>query len=84
MSAMETQLSPSLMLSTEPPSSHYRIPVLVRSDSGDAFGPADLLDVYHWGLQPAANVVCRLVKNKPDALVEARSFCSQWPDGPQP
>ncbi len=81
---MDAQLSPSLKLTTEHAASSYGKPVLVRSDSGDAFGPADLINVYHWGPQPAANVVVRLVKHKPDAVDAAKRFCSQWPDGPQP
>jgi hypothetical protein len=39
MKVMETQLSPSLKPSTEHAASSYGIPVLVRSDTGDAFWP---------------------------------------------
>jgi hypothetical protein len=82
---MNVQLSPSLSLTTDSPASHYGIPVLRDSQGGGSdYGPADLIDVYHWGLQPAAYVICRLVKHKPEAIAAAKAFCAQWPDGPQP
>lgn len=81
---MNHHLTPSLLLTTEHPSSSHGVPVLVHRPTGDAYGPGDIANLCHTGLQPVAHLVCRLVKHKPEALEAAKQFCSQWPDGPQP
>jgi len=76
-------------LTTESPASHYGIPVLqITADDVDGdFGPSNLIGnldepdklltaaqiVYAWGMQPA----------RTPEEIRAKSFLSQWPDGPQ-
>ena len=72
------------MLTTEHHSSRYKIPVLVkRQDPGTAYGPQDILQMYHL-TQPAAHFVERFGRFKSGEALEAcRLFLAQWPDGPQ-
>jgi hypothetical protein len=81
---MQIQLTPSLVLTDERTESRYGIPVLVnRQDDATAYGPADIIDVYH-KVQPAAHVVHRFAKRLTgDEREAAANFLRQWPDGPQ-
>jgi hypothetical protein len=81
---MNIQLTPSLVLTDERAESRYGIPVLVnRQDDARAYGPADIIDVYH-KVQPAAHLVHRFVKHLTgDEREAAANYLRQWPDGPQ-
>jgi len=81
---MEIQLTPSLVLTDERAECRYGIPVLVnRQDDATAYGPADIIQVYHQ-TQPAAHVVHRFAKQLTGEEREAAAlFLNQWPDGPQ-
>jgi len=60
---MEVRLAPSWELSTEHPSSSYGIPVLVNSESQEAFGPGDIVQLYpSHNFAPASIAVRRLAK----------------------
>lgn len=71
-------------LTTNSPSSHYGIPVLrIVDDDGNVtdLGPADPMPpgmgaktAAEWAVAHASEL----------GLDLTRSFCSQWPDGPQP
>ena len=81
------QLTPSWMLTTEHPSSHDGIPVLVNRTTGEAYGPHDVVRAYASpGLAPAAHFVVRIVKTKhftDDEKVAVGNYLRQWPEGPQ-
>ena len=81
---MEIQLTPSLVLTDERAECRYGIPVLVnRQDDATAYGPADIIQVYHQ-TQPAAHLVHRYGKRLKGEDREAVAlFLGQWPDGPQ-
>ncbi|MCX6922639.1 MAG: hypothetical protein NT154_05405 [Verrucomicrobia bacterium] len=81
---MNIQLTPSLVLTDERAECRYGIPVLVnRQDDATAYGPADIIQVYHQ-TQPAAHVVHRFAKQLAgDEREAAANFLRQWPDGPQ-
>ncbi len=81
---MKIQLTPSLILTDERAESRYGIPVLVNlQDDATAYGPADIIDVYHQA-QPAAHLVHRFAKRLTGEEREAAAnFLRQWPDGPQ-
>jgi len=81
---MNIQLTPSLVLTDERAESRYGIPVLVnRQDDATAYGPADIIQVYHQ-TQPAAHVVHRFAKQLTGEEREAAAnYLRQWPDGPQ-
>jgi hypothetical protein len=60
---MKATLSPRWELSTDHAASHGGAPVLVDRDTGDAYGPGDILQVSNsWGFLPAARVVARLAQ----------------------
>ena len=82
---MKAQLTPSFELTTDHPASHYGIPVLLHRQTGEAFGPADVLKPYHSvGFITAAAFVVRYGKKLAgDERAGAENFCRQWPDGPQ-
>jgi hypothetical protein len=76
-------------LTTDSPASHYGLPVL-RIDAADVagdFGPADLLgDVDRPETLTAAEIVAGWAMNaerNEEELEAARTFLSQWPEGPQ-
>jgi hypothetical protein len=81
------QLTPSWILTTEHPSSHHGIPVLVDEGTGDAYGPKDIVQAYlSHGLTPAAHFVARIVKTKQLTSAEQTAvshYLQQWPKGPQ-
>ena len=81
---MKIQLTSSLLLSDERAECRYGIPVLVnRQDDATAYGPADIIQVYHQ-TQPAAHLVHRYGKRlKGDNREAVALFLGQWPDGPQ-
>ena len=81
---MIIQLTPSLVLTDERAECRYGIPVLVnKQDDATAYGPADIIQVYHQ-TQPAAHVVHRFAKQLTGEEREAAVlFLNQWPDGPQ-
>jgi hypothetical protein len=81
---MKIQLTSSLFLSDERAECRYGIPVLVnRQDDATAYGPADIIQVYHQ-TQPAAHLVHRYGKRlKGDNREAVALFLGQWPDGPQ-
>ena len=81
---MIIQLTPSLVLTDERAECRYGIPVLVnKQDDATAYGPADIIQVYHQ-TQPAAHVVHRFAKQLTGEEREtAALFLNQWPDGPQ-
>ena len=59
---MKIQLTSSLVLTDERAECRYGIPVLVnRQDDATAYGPADIIQVYHQ-TQPAAHLVHRYGK----------------------
>ncbi len=82
---MKTTLAPSWELSTEHAASRDGQPVLVNRTTGEAFGPADVLEAYaSWGFLPASRVVARLARIKHlDADGEAlvRRFLRRPPQG---
>ena len=50
-------------LSTEHPASSNGVPVLVRRETGQAFGPSDIVELYpSYGLLPARRGVARLAR----------------------
>jgi len=54
-----------------------------RQDDATAYGPADIIQVYHQ-TQPAAHLVHRYGKQlKGDEREAAANYLRQWPDGPQ-
>ncbi len=60
---MAVLLSGRWELTTDHAASSYGAPVLVDRTSGDAYGPADIVEAYpSWGLLPAALAVQRLAK----------------------
>ena len=60
---MRTTLSPSWDLSTDHATSSYNQPVLVNRSTGEAFGQADIVQVYpSHGFVPAAQAVERMAK----------------------
>jgi len=60
---MKATLSPRWELSSEHAASRDGQPVLVDRDTGDAYGPGDILQAYNsWGFLPAARVVARLAQ----------------------
>lgn len=85
---MTHQLTPSLVLTTDHSASSYGKPVLIHNPSitpETVFGPADVFE-YAGQIWPAAKHVERfaaLHKDDEDLQSAARSFCAQWPDGPQ-
>jgi hypothetical protein len=81
---MKIQLTSSLVLTDERAECRYGIPVLVnRQDDATAYGPADIIQVYHQ-TQPAAHLVHRYGKRLKGEDREAVAlFLGQWPDGPQ-
>jgi hypothetical protein len=81
---MVIQLTPSLVLTDERAECRYGIPVLVnRQDDATAYGPADIIQVYHQ-TQPAAHLVHRYGKRlKGEDREAVANFLRQWPDGPQ-
>ena len=81
---MIIQLTPSLVLTDERAECRYGIPVLVnKQDDATAYGPADIIQVYHQ-TQPAAHVVHRFGKRLTgDQREAAANYLRQWPDGPQ-
>jgi len=84
---MECHLSPSWKLSTEHAASSYGIPVLVNCQTGEAFGPGDIVKAYpSHGFAPAADVVRRLAKtshrDEEGAQLISR-FLAQRQEGPQ-
>lgn len=84
---MKFQLTPTLVLTTEHPSSAEGVPVLlVHRGTTDptAYGPADMVSVYNQGLQPAAMLVARYgARLKGEQRQVAAAFLRQWPQGPQ-
>lgn len=81
---MTIQLTPSLILTDERSECRYGIPVLInRQDDAVAYGPADIIQVYHETV-PAAHLVHRFGKGLAGEEREAAAnFLRQWPDGPQ-
>jgi len=81
---MNIQLTPSLVLTDERAESRYGIPLLVnKQDDATAYGPADIIDVYHQ-VQPAAHLAHRFGKRlKGEEREAVANFLRQWPDGPQ-
>lgn len=73
---MKVTLTPSFMLSNEHASSSYGQGVLVRRDSGEAFGPADVLQPYpSWPWMTGAQAVERMLRTKAKKFTEAeRAF----------
>jgi hypothetical protein len=62
---MHTNLSPSWDLTTDHAASHRGQPVLVNLETGQAYGPGDILKAYPtWDFLSAAAVVDRLLKGK--------------------
>ena len=58
---MKAVLSVTWELSTEHPASTYGQPLLVNRDTGEAYGPSDIVQVYgHMGRMVAAKAVQRL------------------------
>jgi hypothetical protein len=61
---MKLKLTRSYVLTDEHESTNYGQPVLVRSTTGEAFGPADVLEPYpSWGVMTAGNVVVRIARH---------------------
>jgi len=81
---MIIQLTPSLVLTDERAECRQSIPVLInRQDDATAYGPADIIQVYHL-TQPAAHVVHRFGKRlKGEDRAAVANYLRQWPDGPQ-
>lgn len=78
-------------LTTESPVSHYGIPVLRVLDEDDNYvdlGPADVMPPGMEESGGSARSCSYWVAAHANAgtldLEDARSFCRQWPDGPQP
>jgi len=62
---MKITLLPAFELSTEHAASSYGQPVLVNRDTGEAFGPGDIVKCYpSWPYQPASVAVERMAKRK--------------------
>jgi hypothetical protein len=62
---MKVTLLPSFELTTEHASSSYGQPVLVNRDTGEAFGPDDIVKCYSsWPHQPARRAVERMARRK--------------------
>ena len=79
---MKIQLTPSLVLTDERAECRYGIPVLVNRQDDAAYGPADIIDVYH-KLQPAAYLVYRFGKQLAgDEREAAANYLHQWPNDP--
>lgn len=77
-------------LTTESPASHYGIPVLqiTAEDIDGDFGPSNLIGDLDKPdqLLTAAQIVYAWAKTKaktPKEIQAAKSFLSQWPEGPQ-
>jgi len=74
------------VLTVDAPGSHYGIPVLriEAADIGGDFGPADILSgpPLLYAAQVVAGWAAEPIRTAADRSV-ARSFCAQWPDGPQ-
>jgi len=85
-SPMQYHLSPSWKLSTEHAASSYGIPVLVNCQTGEAFGPGDIVKAYpSHGFAPATDVVRRLAKTAHRDEEGARlisRFLAQRQEGP--
>jgi hypothetical protein len=61
----KVQLTPSFELTTEHAASSYSQPVLVNRQSGEAYGPGDVIKVYEsWGFMPASQAVDRMSRTK--------------------
>ena len=78
---MTLSLSGRWELTTDHAASSYGAPVLLDRTSGEAFGPADIIEAYpSWGLMPAAAAAQRLAKIATlagdDAAIVAR-FCAK-------
>lgn len=84
---MKIYLTPSWELSTEHPASSYRFPVLVNRATNEAYGPKDIVNLYpSWGYMTGSVALIRIMKRKKansEEIQAAKSFLSQWPDGPQ-
>lgn len=88
---MTYQLTPTLQLTTEHPSSSYEIPVLVANKNltdlngtPTAYGPADMLD-YGGNIWPATKHVQRFAKHhldNQDIQTAAKLFCTPQHDTP--
>jgi hypothetical protein len=60
---MKAVLSVTWELSTEHPASTYGQPVLVNRDTGGAYGPSDIVQIYEYlGPMVAARAVRRLAR----------------------
>lgn len=84
---MNIQLTPSFVLTSEHPKSHFGVPVLLHRVDGAVYGPADLLEPYRsHGEATAAHFVHGIVKtltlDDPQREAVAK-YLRQWPEGPQ-
>lgn len=87
---MQDKKGGTAYLTTESTSSHYGMPVLqiTAEDIDGDFGPADIIGDLDKPdtLLIAAQIVYVWAMNKkrtPEEVQAAKSFLSQWPDGPQ-
>lgn len=72
-------LTPSFELTTEHSASSYGQPVLVNRQSGEAFGPADILKAYpSWGFTPASMAVERMTRSNSTLSDEERAFVKSF------
>ena len=63
---MQLILTQTWVLSDEHSASSYGKPVLVERDTGEAYGPRDILEPYpSWGVIPGRAAVQRMNKRKP-------------------
>ena len=70
---MKVTLSPSYELTNEHAASSYGQPVLVNRDTGEAYGPGDVLHAFpSWSDMPAKKAVERMAKANKFTYVEQR------------
>jgi hypothetical protein len=75
---MKISLTPSFELTNEHSASSYGQLVLVNRDTGEAFGPADIIKPYpSWSYMPAAKAVERMAAKK-KLTDEERSFVERF------
>jgi len=74
--ADDITLAPSWILTTQHAASSYGLPVLVCRDTGEAYGPADIVRL-GGDIMPASMLVARLAKTLSlhDQRVIAEQFC---------
>lgn len=60
---MELEIMPGYALTTDHSASSYGLPVLVKKDTGEAFGPNDILQWFpSWQLEPVKKSLRRAIK----------------------